>query len=200
MKTLPVGIAALLLISGCGQNEATTYEVPKETTSSPVQAQSAMGSQSDMEAVQAAHAMMEMALPQNEFSADLPAGWTEKSGSGMRKASWTIEGTSIDFYLISLSMGDVPSNVNRWRGQVGLPEATAEAIGADVETFNADGHAVSYIEIYNDEGGKGIIAAIVDLSPSYWYFTAKGAVDELKANAADIRAFLGSIKLEGHSH
>jgi hypothetical protein len=195
-----VGICSILLIAGCGQDESTTYEVPKESSSAPAQTQSVMGSQSDMEAVQAAHSMMEKALPQNEFSADLPEGWTEKTGSGMRKASWTIGETSIDFYLIALSMGDVPSNVNRWRGQVGLPEATPEEIDAAVVTLDAEGHAVSYIEIYNEEGGKGIIAAILDLAPSYWYFTAKGSVEELKANADDIRAFIGSIKFEGHNH
>ena len=59
---------------------------------------------------------------------------------------------------------------------------------------------MSYIAIYNEEGGKGIIAAIVDLAPKYWYFTAKGSVDELKAHADDIRLFLESIAFEGHSH
>lgn len=134
-----------------------------------------------------------------KFDAKLPDGWTEKPGSGMRMVSYAIEGTSIDFYLISLSMGDVPSNVNRWRGQVGLPPASPEAIDEEVETFPVGGHDVKYIEIYNEEGGKGIIAAIVDLAPQYWYFTAKGSVTELKANAADIRTFLNSIKLENHS-
>ncbi len=59
---------------------------------------------------------------------------------------------------------------------------------------------MNYIEIYNDEGGKGIIAAIIDLSPSYWYFTGKGTVEELKANASNIRKFLETIKFEGHNH
>ena len=114
----------------------------------------------------------------------------------MRMASYTIEETSIDFYLISLTMGDVPSNVNRWRGQVGLPATSPEEIAGDLQTFEAHGRSVNYIEIYNEEGGKGIIAAIVDLSPKYWYFTAKGSVDELKANAADIENFLKSLQIK----
>jgi hypothetical protein len=114
----------------------------------------------------------------------------------MRMASYSIEGTSIDFYLISLAMGDVPSNVNRWRGQVGLSDVSPEEIANEVQSFELDGHAVSYIEIYNEEGGKGIIAAIVDLSPKYWYFTAKGSVDELKTHAGDINAFLKSIQIK----
>jgi len=189
-------IAAL---SGCSREEVQTYQAPKEPAAQAPAA--SMGSASDNEAVLAAHAVMTAQAPaETGFKATLPEGWTEKPGSGMRKVSYSIEGTSIDFYLISLAMGDLASNVNRWRGQVALPDATPEEIAKDAETMKVEGHTASYIEIYNEEGGTGIIAAIIDLAPSYWYFTAKGSIEELKANAAGIRAFLESIKFEGHSH
>lgn len=205
MKHIVLALLPLVLLSACSREESSTYEVPKEASGSNPhqsmpQAAPMMGSQTDNEMVQAAHAAMSAQMPATGFEADLPEGWEEKPGSGMRKASWSIEGTSIDFYLISLSMGDVPSNVNRWRGQIGLDSASPEEVAAGIQTFQADGHTVSYTELYNEEGGKGIIAAIVDLSPSYWYFTAKGAVDELKAHSADIRKFIESVKFEGHNH
>ena len=201
MKQTIIAFSLLILLSACSREESATYEVPKESTA-PASRQSMsagdgmMGTQSDNDLVQAAHASMTAVAPDVGYTADLPEGWSEKEGSGMRMASYSIEGTSIDFYLISLTMGDVPSNVNRWRGQVGLPAASPEEIAGDLETFEVDGHAVSYIEIYNEEGGKGIIAAIVDLSPKYWYFTAKGSVDELKAHAGEIRTFLESIQIK----
>lgn len=198
MKQTVIASALLILLSSCSRDEPTTYEVPKESAA-PQQSQPAgagmMGTRTDNELVQAAHASMSAHAPDTGYTADLPEGWTEKAGSGMRMASYSIEGTSIDFYLISLSMGDVPSNVNRWRGQVELPGASPEEIANEVQTFEVDGHAVNYIEIYNEEGGKGIIAAIVDLTPKYWYFTAKGPVDELKASAGDIKAFLESLEI-----
>jgi hypothetical protein len=199
MKKSALLLIPLLFISACGKDEPTTYQVPKEPAA-PVQA-TPMGTQSDDDAVRAAHAAMTAHMPADSgFASELPKGWAEVPGSGMRKVSYTISGTSIDFYLISLSMGDVPSNVNRWRGQVGLAPASGEEIASDVTSLQANGHEVNYIEIYNEEDGKGIIAAIVDLAPQYWYFTAKGSVAELKANAADIRTFLESIKVEGHNH
>ena len=199
MKNYAFLLISLIFISACGKDEPTTYQVPKEPAS-PAQTP-AMGSASDDAAVVAAHKAMTAQMPTDSgFTSTLPEGWAEVAGSGMRKQSYTIAGTSIDFYLISLSMGDVPSNVNRWRGQVGLAPASAEEITGDVAAFPAGGHTVSYIEIYNDEGGKGIIAAIIDLEPQYWYFTAKGSVDELKANADGIRSFLESIKFKGHNH
>jgi hypothetical protein len=174
----------LVVLAGCGQESVeTTYEVPKSSKPvapkmvvedpAPVSTSSTLG-----------------------FTTTLPKGWTQKEGTGMRMVSYTLDGTSVDFYLISLRMGDVPSNVNRWRGQVGLPSVSPEEITKEVSSFQVDGHAVNYIEIYNDEGGNGIIAAIVDLAPQYWYFTAKGSVKELKANAVEIRAFLESLKFE----
>lgn len=193
MRQLAYGLISALIITGCSKEQPTTYEVPKEQTAT---ADQQMGSQADMDAITEAHAAMTAQAPDSGFTADLPGGWAEKPGSGMRMASYSIEGTSIDFYLISLTMGDVPSNVNRWRGQVGLPAATPEEIAGDVQTFEVDGHAVNYIEIYNEEGGQGIAAAIVDLSPKFWYFTAKGSVDELKAHASAIHAFLESIQIK----
>ena len=186
-------LGSLLFLTACGREETTTYQVPKEG-SAPAPP---MGSSADTEAVQAAHAAMTAHAPASPgYTGELAEGWTEKAGSGMRKASYAIEGTSIDFYLLSLPMGDLASNVNRWRGQVGLPPASPEEIAKETATFQVSGHGVKHIEIYNEEGGKGIIAAIVDLSPHYWYFTAKGSVGELKANAADIRKFLESIKIQ----
>ncbi len=199
MKNYAFLLLSLLLITACGKDEPTTYQVPKEPAS-PAQAP-AMGTPSDDAAVLAAHKAMAAQMPADSgFTSTLPEGWTEVAGSGMRKQSYTIAGTSIDFYLISLSTGDVPSNVNRWRGQVGLAPATPEDIAKELQTFQAGGHTVNYTEIYNDEGGKGIIAAIIDLAPQYWYFTAKGTVAELKANATDIRSFLEAIKFNGHNH
>jgi hypothetical protein len=130
------------------------------------------------------------------LDAELPAGWREVEPSGMRKAVWSIEGTEIDFYLIVLAMGDVSSNVNRWRGQVGLAPESPEQIASSVERFEVQGRLMSYVKLYNPENGMGIIAAIWDRAPEYWYYTAKGSVDELRAHEGEIRAFLVGAALE----
>ncbi len=186
MKSALLIIPTLTFLYGCGGEPTQTYTAPKESS---------------------APSSMQMPVQQTQaqpagkgYTAELPEGWTETPGSGMRVVSYAIEGTAVDFYLTSLPMGDLASNVNRWRGQVGLAPASSEEIEQTAQLLEINGHPMRYIEIYNDEGGKGIIAAIIDLSPQYWYFTAKGPVEELKAHAADIRAFLATIKIEGHSH
>ncbi len=185
MKKSLLSICFVILLTACRREEIETVQIPKETPAkTPVVQQQVLPANSAP------------AANSTGFSAAVPENWTEKPGGGMRIASYSIENTAIDFYLISLTMGDVPSNVNRWRGQVGLPPASPEEIKGEIAAFKADGRDVNYIEIYNSETGNGIIAAIVDLAPKYWYFTAKGSVDELKENAADIRKFIESIKIQ----
>lgn len=166
------------LIYGCAEQEVRTIEVPKEIRVEP------------------APVKMLSAPLQLGFEADLPAGWQTRPGQGMRVVSYAIEGTQIDFYIIKLGMGDVTSNVNRWRGQVDLPEASAEAIAQSIKPLMAGNTPVQYIELYNKNKNRGILAAIADRAPSYWYFTAKGTVDELKAHAHDIQRFINSIRFE----
>ena len=114
------------LLSGCGREEVQTYETPKQAplvreARELVKAPSTLG-----------------------FEADVPVSWQELPGQGMRVVSYTIEGTEIDFYAIKLGMGDLTSNVNRWRGQIGLAEASAEAIAACVKPLTASGACLLY--------------------------------------------------------
>lgn len=161
----------VVLLAGCERDQVQTYRVSKVSAVLPV--------------------------AENQwFSAELPDGWAEQPGSGMRMATYTIEGTSIDFYLISLGMGDVVSNVNRWRGQVGLPPVSSEKAGTLVETFDVQGIPVQYARIYHDAEGLGIIAAILPVESSFWYFTAKGSVRELRAHEAEIRQFIQSVQVK----
>ncbi len=192
MKKTLLLLPAAVLLASCGGDQVETYRVPKEQPGTPpVQ----------MQQPAAAPAMRAAPASSAGFTADLPEGWKEvPSSSAMRKVSYGIEGTGIDAYFISLSMGDVASNVNRWRGQVGLPGAALADIEKEMKVFSINSHECKYFEIYNEADGKGIIAGIIDLSPSYWYFTGKGTVEELKAHSGDMQAFLKSMKFEGHNH
>tara|TARA_X000000368_G_scaffold410062_1_gene392973 strand:- start:94 stop:600 length:507 start_codon:yes stop_codon:yes gene_type:complete len=164
------------MLSGCGREEVQTYEVPKQVplVREPVKL---------------------LEVPSRlGFEADMPASWQQLPGQGMRLVSYTIEGTEIDFYVIKLGMGDLTSNVNRWRGQIGLAEASAESIAASVKPLTASGTPVKYVELFNLDTDKGILAAIIDGISTYWYFTAKGSVSELKLHSADIQRFINSIR------
>ena len=90
-------------------------------------------------------------------------------------------------------MGDITSNVNRWRKQIDLPEQSTEEILSYAKELNASGIPVKYFELINKDINKGILAAIIDLNSIYWFFTAKGSVEELNTHSSDIQRFINSI-------
>ncbi len=173
MKKGGMSMVGWVLISGCGREQVETYTVPK---SAPV-------------------AEARLAEPKAVgFDSPLPEGWKQQPASGMRAASYTIRGTSIDFYAISLATGNLADNVNRWRRQIGLEPAAPKAIEDEAQPLVANGFPGHYIELFNSQTGRGILAAVIEKPPVYWYFTAKGSAEELKAHAEDIRRFVGSIR------
>lgn len=171
-------ILSLLVITGCDNAEIKTYEVSKSINAS-----------SDKSPIIEA----KRPIIQKEFTSILPSGWVEIPPAGMRKVSYEIEDTSIDFYAISLGMGDVTSNVNRWRKQINLPNQSTSEILLSAKELNASGVPVKYFEIMNENINKGILAAIIDFNSTFWFFTAKGEVGELRTHAADIQRFINSI-------
>ena len=168
----------LIILCSCGQDSIQTYQVPKQSTDLRISQE------------------ITTKTPKIGFEADLPETWQVIPGSGMRVVSYKIDGTKIDFYAIKLGMGDLVSNVNRWRSQIGLEEHTLEEISEYVIPLMASGAPVSFVELYNSELDKGILAAIVDTKPTYWYFTAKGSIKELRANSSDIQRFINSIRFD----
>ena len=168
----------LLALYGCDNEKIKTYEVDKNLNTF---------STDNIFATKKAPSLV------REFSSILPEGWKEIAPSGMRKISYTIANSSIDFYAISLGMGDVTSNVNRWRKQINLPEQSREEILSCAKELNASGVPVKYFEIMNKDINKGILAAIIDLNSIYWFFTAKGNVEDLNTHSADIQRFINSI-------
>ena len=114
-----VCLCLIVVLAGCGRDEVVTYRAPKEASGSVAVEANAGGHNHSVTAAEAPRP-----AGKGLSVRELPEGWTESAGSGMRIVSYSIEGTSIDFYLISLGMGDIPSNVNRWRGQIGLDTAS----------------------------------------------------------------------------
>jgi hypothetical protein len=74
---------------------------------------------------------------------DLPKGWSEEEGSGLRKKNLHIgdKGENLIVTVVALpkGAGDVYSNVNRWRKQVGLNSIPPSEVDDDARPFNVEG-------------------------------------------------------------
>ncbi len=103
-----------------------------------------------------------------------PPEWKPKPGSAMRKGSYAIAGPEGTADLgITAFPGDVGgnlANVNRWRGQLGLPPV--DSLDGAVEPLNVNGLAMLVFDGAND--GNRMIGAIVPRPDETWFFKLTG--------------------------
>ena len=94
-----------------------------------------------------------------------PAGWEDLGPSGMRQGQYRLAPVAGDpapaevnvFYFGPNSGGGVEANLQRWIGQMILPEGADPATAVSRSTFTADGmpgHIVSVDGSYKSGGGR----------------------------------------------
>ena len=103
-----------------------------------------------------------------------PADWKPTAGSAMRKGSYAVTGPEGAADLsITAFPGDVGgdlANVNRWRGQLGLPPVGTVAEAA--QPLDANGLKMLVFEGANN--GQRMVAAIVSRPAETWFFKLTG--------------------------
>jgi hypothetical protein len=193
--------AALLLLTACGEERVTSYRVPKEKEPEPqAPAPADAGAPGD----QAPGAQMASTPVPTASGADLaweaPAPWTSKPPSPMRKASFAVPGGAGESELsITAFPGDVGgelANVNRWRGQVGLPLLRAEDLDSAVSRVESNGLKITIVELFppGDPGAKSIMGAIVPFEGSTWFFKLTGPGASLKESRPAFIGFLHTVR------
>jgi hypothetical protein len=118
---------------------------------------------------------------------ELPQGWTQVPPSAMRYASFSA-GTGADKIDVSVITfagegGSDIDNVNRWRGQIGLPPASEAAINLQITKFKAADAPFAAIDLAGPNART--LAAWTRRDGRVWFFKATGpdtAVDKEKAN------------------
>ena len=103
----------------------------------------------------------------------VPAGWKAAGPKPMRLASFDIPdaGGNGDVSISKLNGdgGGLLANVNRWRGQVGLPALDAAALASNSKTLaTASGDSAIWVELAGTE--KTIFGAIVARGDVSWFF------------------------------
>ena len=111
----------------------------------------------------------------------VPAGWKDGGTRPMRLASFEIPDASgpgdVSVTALSGEAGGLLANVNRWRGQVGLPPWTEEALKKEsVAVQSAGGDAGVLVDLPGAE--KRILGAIFSHGGQSWFFkmTASAAL------------------------
>jgi hypothetical protein len=91
------------------------------------------------------------------------------------------------------SAGGFLDNVNRWRGQIGLPPVEDMKTVAMSDTAAGDQPAVQ-LQFDNPDAGKRMLVAISVIGPDAWFFKLTGPPETLDKQKPAFEAFLKSLQ------
>jgi hypothetical protein len=126
-----------------------------------------------------------------------PAGWQEKTGVGMRKATFTISGANGAAAELAVTAfpGDVGgdlANLNRWRGQLALPPVTEAEFAGAVTRLKVNGLTVTLADITGGgDNPQRLLGAMVPHAGATWFFKLTGPAALV---AAEKPAFLSFVQ------
>ncbi len=203
MPLILASIAALCL-SACDRAQPVTYQIPKEErdVNKPTIPSATPPQTSAPAKMNVLPGMQQAASEAGEVGYTAPEGWQDLPASGIRKANLkvTTETGSAEITILTFP-GDVGgrlANINRWRGQVGLPNATPEDLPGYTEGTDISGHRGLYVRLEGET--QSILGALLPFHGNTWFVKMLGDTPTVLANEAAMKQFLDSIELEDHAH
>lgn len=131
----------------------------------------------------------------------LPAGWREEAGQGMRYATLLAGpvGQAYEVTVVRLegAAGGMLANVNRWRGQLGLPPTDEGGAGENLIRLPSAAGEILLVDLLGkDESGKQarMLAAIAQAGGSSWFFKMIGPKARLEEFAPQFKTLLRSLR------
>ncbi|MES2792684.1 MAG: hypothetical protein V4719_23935 [Planctomycetota bacterium] len=132
-----------------------------------------------------------------DFEFTTPKGWGPGKASSMRKASLAVsnEGSTADISVFAFpaDSNDLLSNVNRWRGQVGLKEVAADELQKSTQKIEVSGHPGELVELVGEK--ETILGVMVKKGASAWFFKLQAPTALAGREKAHFEEFVKSSRL-----
>jgi len=129
------------------------------------------------------------------FTYTLPAGWKEAPLRTFQLAAFTAgEGEKPLSISIASAGGDLTANINRWRGQAGLPEMSEQEINASAKPIAVDGVDEKYFVVEGEE--RAILGVIAPRNGTQWFIKADGPKALAQQEREKFEAFVKSIRFK----
>jgi hypothetical protein len=153
----------------------------------------------------AAQGLVPASRPTGEVTWTTPKRWQEKPGSGFRYASFVVPGADgltgdLSVTVLDGGGGDLLANVNRWRGQIGLADLSADQLPTQTKTIRPAGRAMTLVN-YLSEGNlidgkykKRLLSAVFSSDGKTWFFKLVGEDRLVESAKGDFLKFLESLK------
>lgn len=129
-----------------------------------------------------------------------PEGWRELPASGMRRATFIapVEGKlEITVTAFPGDTGGELANVNRWRGQIGLPPADAAGLASGKSSLKSPAGPVALYDFVSTDGKTRLAAGVLAHGGMSWFFKASGDSAAVAAALPGLKALLGSLRADG---
>ncbi len=130
----------------------------------------------------------------------LPAGWTESAGGQMRYATLRAPVTGkLDASVVVLPgpAGGELANVNRWRGQIGLPPLDDAALAKARKIVKTKAGPLKVYDFTSEaEPRSRVVAGLTEAKGDTWFVKITGDAAAVGAARADFMKLLGSLRFE----
>jgi hypothetical protein len=204
MKSLPAlaaGLLAALAGTGCQKDEITTYRVAKEATpaAQPATAPAAAPAAGGPAGGGAMASTPVATASGNALIWTAPASWSAKPAGSMRKGSYAVKGEGAEADMaITAFPGDVGgdlANLNRWRGQIGLPAVDQAEFDRSTRHLDRNGLHMTVVDIVGaGANAQRILGAMVPHQGATWFFKLSGPDALVARERAAFLALLDTIK------
>ena len=179
-------VLASWMLASCGEKPVEDYRVDK-----------------DPQPEAAAPAVPSGQAPSIEGEAslkwDAPTGWQRRPGEGMRYATFVIPGgAEMSVVVLPGQAGGAGANVNRWRGQIGLPALDDNALFKQSAQVKSAAGSSLVVDCVGKDASKGaevrLVGAILSSGGQAWFFKLMGPPAAVARAKPAFLEFLGSLR------
>jgi hypothetical protein len=132
----------------------------------------------------------------------VPQGWQEVSGGQFLVGKFIITDNggkaAVNVSQSAGTGGGVPMNVNRWRGQLGLPPQSEDEAMQSLASIDAGGAKASLVEMSGTDTRTGqpaqLVAVIVPQADQTWFYKLMGDAAVVAGHKDEFIKFVQGVK------
>lgn len=190
------------LLPCCQREEVTRFQIGKRPAGETVTAAVAQLSPGMQPPPGMAGEVPPPPVPKSGLRWTLPAGWSATAPGGMRYATLKPPvGGTIDVSVVVLQgpAGGELSNVNRWRGQLGLGSIDQAALQSQRKTVQSKAGPVSVFDFLSEgEKKTRMVVGLALFDGNSWFLKMTGDAAAVAASRSDFTRFLQSLHVDTH--
>lgn len=196
-----LALAALALCLACDREHVTHARVPKEAPEAAAQASPHPAMRKEAAAPEAGIPAPPATAPGGGLKWTLPEGWSESRTGGIRYATLTtpVRGkVDVSVVVLSGAAGGELANVNRWRGQIGLPPLDEASLAAQRRKVVTKAGPVAVFDFTSEGDVKSRVVAGLLSAPdgNTWFLKMVGDAAPVGQAKPDFLRLMETLRLD----